>query len=154
MTETFGHFYPCSVFLWEKSVHFNRIPCDCFFLRIGGKISKQVQVSLTNLVHWPTEIKWKWRDIQPSMVTHTQNSCSACNPSKVNTHRSEHTPGAVGSRLCCGARGSVGGSVPCSRAPQSWYWGWSECWTFTPSTYNSCRPETRTRNLSITSPTL
>ncbi len=41
----------------------------------------------------------------------------------VNTHH-EHTPGAVGSHLCCGARGAVGGSVPCSRAPQSWYWGW------------------------------
>ncbi len=54
-----------------------------------------------------------------------------------HTHR-EHTPGAVGSHLCCGARGAVGGSVPCSRAPQSWYWGWRERCTFTPPTYNSC----------------
>ncbi len=30
-------------------------------------------------------------DIQPSMVTHTPNSCSAFNPSKVHTHSSEHT---------------------------------------------------------------
>ncbi len=30
---------------------------------------------------------------------------------------SEHTPGAAGSHLCCGTRGAVGGSVPCSRAP-------------------------------------
>ncbi len=36
------------------------------------------------------------------------------------THPSAHTLGAVGSR-CCGARGAVGGSVPCSRvSPQSW----------------------------------
>ncbi len=36
------------------------------------------------------------------------------------THPSAHTPGAVGSRRC-GARGAVGGSVPCSRvSPQSW----------------------------------
>ncbi len=70
-----------------------------------------------------------------------------------HTHR-EHTPGAVGSHLCCGARGAVGGSVPCSRAPQSGYWGWRERCTFTPPTYNSCRPETRTCNLWITSPTL
>ncbi len=36
------------------------------------------------------------------------------------THPSAHTPGAVGSRHC-GARGAVGGSVPCSRvSPQSW----------------------------------
>ncbi len=42
----------------------------------------------------------------------------------------------------------------CSRAPQSWYWRWRECCTFTPPTYNSCRPEIRTSNLSIMSPTL
>ncbi len=36
------------------------------------------------------------------------------------THPSAHTTGAVGSRHC-GARGAVGGSVPCSRvSPQSW----------------------------------
>ncbi len=36
------------------------------------------------------------------------------------THPSAHTPGAVGS-WHCGARGAVGGSVPCSRvSPQSW----------------------------------
>ncbi len=36
------------------------------------------------------------------------------------THPSARTPGAVGSQ-CCGARGTVGGSVPCSRvSPQSW----------------------------------
>ncbi len=29
------------------------------------------------------------------MVTHTRNSCSAFIPSKVHTHSSEHTPGAV-----------------------------------------------------------
>ncbi len=52
-------------------------------------------------------------------------------PKCTHTHR-EHTPGAVGSHLCCGTRGAVGGSVPCSRAPQSWYWGWRECCTFTP----------------------
>ncbi len=34
--------------------------------------------------------------------------------------------------------------VPCSRAPQSWYWGWREHCTFTPPTYNSRRPETQT----------
>ncbi len=50
------------------------------------------------------------------MVTHTLNSCSAFIPSKVHTHISEHihrehTPGAVGSHLCCCAWGAVGGSV-------------------------------------------
>ncbi len=76
------------------------------------------------------------------MVTHTWNLCSASNPSKVHTHGSEHrhnvhthTHGAVGSNLCCGTRGAVGGSVPCSRAPQSWYWRWRVCCTLsTPPT--------------------
>ncbi len=31
-------------------------------------------------------------------------------------------------------RGAVGGSMSCSRAPQSWYWRWSERFTFTPPT--------------------
>ncbi len=30
----------------------------------------------------------------------------------------EHTPGAVGSHLCCGIWGAVGSSVSCSRAPR------------------------------------
>ncbi len=82
-------------------------------------------------------------DVWPSMVTHTRNLCSAFNPSKCthgseHTHR-EHTPGAVGSQ-CCGARGAVGGSVPCSRvSSQSWYSRWRESWILTPPTDNSCR---------------
>ncbi len=40
---------------------------------------------------WFIKCKWKWRDIRPSMVTHTRNLCSAINPSKVHTHSSEHT---------------------------------------------------------------
>ncbi len=66
-------------------------------------------------------------DVLSSMVTHSQNWSSAFNPSKC-THTAvssehthcEHAPGAVGSH-CSSARGAIGGSVPCSRAPQSWY---------------------------------
>ncbi len=37
--------------------------------------------------------KWKWRDMWPSMVTHTQNLCSAFNPSKcTHTAVNTHTP--------------------------------------------------------------
>ncbi len=54
-----------------------------------------------------------------------------CTHTAVNTH-----PEQWAAILCCGAQGAVGGPVPCSRAPQSWYW---ERWTFTPPTYNSCR---------------
>ncbi len=71
-----------------------------------------------------------WSDVWPSMVTHTWNLCPAFNPSKcthtvVNTHI-VNTHRAVGSQ-CCDARGAVGGSVPGSRVPQSWYWRWREC---------------------------
>ncbi len=101
------------------------------------------------LIIWPAPVyKWKsesdmtydqvWWPIlgicaYPILSAHTQQW--------TRTHR-EHTPGAVSSHLCCGARGAVGGSVPCLKAPQSWYWGWNERCTFTPPTYNSCRPET------------
>ncbi len=57
----------------------------------------------------------------------------------MHTHSSEHTPGAVGNHLSCGARGAVGGSLPCSRAPRVWCWGWRERWTFPPPTYNPCQ---------------
>ncbi len=97
----------------------------------------------------------------PSMVAHTLNLCSAINPSKVHTHSSEHThtvntqpeqwvaiyaaaPGeelgvlclAQGSHLSPGIEGgeSAGHSLP------------------TPTISNG--PETRTRDLWVTSPTL
>ncbi len=54
------------------------------------------------------------------------------------THTHTHTHGAVGSHYSS-TRGAVGGSVPCSRAPQSWYWRWRECCSFTIPTFNSCR---------------
>ncbi len=84
-------------------------------------------------------------NVLSSMVTHTRNWSSAFNPSKC-THTAvssehthcEHTPGAVGSH-CFSARGAVGGSVPCSRAPQSWYWRRRECCSFTIPTFNPCR---------------
>ncbi len=77
------------------------------------------------------EVKVKWH--MAKYATLTRNVCSAFNPSKcthiVNTHPEQWA--AI-------LRRAVGGSVPCSRAPQSWYRGWRECWTFTPPTYNPC----------------
>ncbi len=131
---------------------------------------KQKAMILLNMSEWVSEWR-KSRDIRPGMVTHTHNLCSAFNPSKVHTHssehthsehthsehthsehtHSEHTPGVVGSHLCCGVRGAVGGSVPCSVMVSKVE---RERCTFTPPTYNPCQPETWTCNLSITSPTL
>ncbi len=84
-------------------------------------------------------------DILSSMMTHTRNWSSAFNPSKC-THTAvssehthcEHAPGTVGSH-CSSTRGATGGWVPCSRAPQSWYWRWRECCSFTIPTFNPCR---------------
>ncbi len=87
------------------------------------------------------------------MVTHTWNLCSAFKPIQVHTHTAvsseqththrEHTPGAVGSHLrCCGARGAVGGSG-----------GESAGHSLPPPTIPA-GPETRTRDLWVTSPTL
>ncbi len=64
--------------------------------------------------------------------THCEHAPGAV--SSEHTH-CEHTPGAVGSS---GARGAIGGSVLCSRAPQSWYWRWSEYCSFTIPTFNPC----------------
>ncbi len=44
---------------------------------------------------------------------HTHSSEHTHTHTHTHTH-CEHTPGAVGSHLCCGTRGAVGGSVPCS----------------------------------------
>ncbi len=89
-----------------------------------------------------------YSEFVPIQSAHTQRW------THTHTHR-EHTPGAVGSHFMLRHPGSSWGPVPCSRAPQSWYWRWRECCTFTPPpTYNSCRPYTRTRDLWVTSPTL
>ncbi len=70
---------------------------------------------------------------------HTRNLCTVFNPSKVHTHSSEHTHHEHTHPEHCGARGTIEGSLPCSRAPQLWYWRWRERCTYTPPTYNSCR---------------
>ncbi len=49
---------------------------------------------------------------------------------------------------CYSARGAVGGSVPCSRTPQSWYWR-----RILPPPTIPAGPEIRTHNLLLTSPT-
>ncbi len=97
----------------------------------------------------------KWRDIRPSMVTHTRNMCSAIIPSKVHTHSSGHThtpwthTRSSGQPFMLRHPGSSWGFY--SRAPQSWYWRWRErCTLFTPPTYNSWRTETRICNLWFT----
>ncbi len=79
------------------------------------------------------EVWWPILGICALHLTHPK-----CTHTAVNTHRSSGQP------FMLRRPGSSWGSVPCSRAPQSWYWRWRECSAFTPPTYNSCWPETRT----------
>ncbi len=82
--------------------------------------------------------KGKGSGVWPSMVTHTRNLSSAFNPSKCTLTAVNHTRSS--GQPYCGARGAVGGSVPCSRvSPQSWYWRWREHLLFTPPTDIPCR---------------
>ncbi len=50
--------------------------CDCQVFFLFHRINNSMHI---------------WRDIQPSTVTHTQNLCSAINPSKVHTHTAVNT---------------------------------------------------------------
>ncbi len=93
------------------------------------------------------------------MVTHTRNLCSAFNPSKVHTHSSEHThtvnthpeqwaanAAAPGEQLGvrCLAQGHLSRGIE----------GEESALHLLPPPTNPAGPETRTHDLSITSPTL
>ncbi len=77
----------------------------------------------TIYIHNYTEYNQQWNvfsAFNPSKCTHTWSSGHTHTQTHTHTHTHTHTPGAVGSQRC-GARGAVGGSVPCSRvSPQSW----------------------------------
>ncbi len=99
-------------------------------------------------------LRRKWRDVTYGQVWWPILGICAlhlthptCTHTAVNTHTPWTHTRSSGQPFMLQRPGSSWGSVPCSRAPQSWYWGWRECSTFTPPTYNSCRPETRTHNL-------
>ncbi len=100
----------------------------------------------------------------PSKVAHTLNLCSAFNPSKVHTHSSEHThththtvntqpeqwaaiyPAAPGKQLgvLCLAQGHLSPGIE----------GGESAGHSLPTLTISNGPETRTRDLWVTSPTL
>ncbi len=65
--------------------------------------------------------------IYPILSAHTHTHTSW-----THTHTPWTHTRSSGQPFMLRRRGAVGGSVPCSRAPQSWYWGWRECCTFTP----------------------
>ncbi len=74
-----------------------------------------------------SEVKWhttKYGDPYSEFVLCIWPIQSAHTQQWTHTHR-EHTH-TVNTHPEQWARGAVGGSVPCSRAPQSWYWGWRE----------------------------
>ncbi len=84
-----------------------------------------------------------------SLVTHTQNLCSAFNPSKsthtVNTHPEQWAANGEQMGVRCLAQ---------RVSSQSWYWRWRERSLFTPSTDNSCRTRDSNPQPRVTSLTL
>ncbi len=98
--------------------------------------------------------EWKWSDVWPSMVTHTRNLCSAFNPSMcthtvLNTHPEQWAANAAAPGEQLGVRCLAQGS-PLSRGIEG---GESAGYSLPPPTIPA-GPETRTRNLRVTSPTL
>ncbi len=69
---------------------FGSFNCDDFGSHLAKTTVELWQVELPQLVTLP-ESMWKWCDIRPSMVTHTQNLCSAINPHKVCAHTAVNT---------------------------------------------------------------
>ncbi len=101
-------------------VRIEKSPNCCYNIRKGrGKREREV---VCGQVWWPI------LRICPLHLTHP------------SAHSQQWTHTRSSGQPCCGARGAVGGSVPCSRvSPQSWYWRWREHLLFTPPTDNSCR---------------
>ncbi len=96
------------------------------------------------------------------MVTHTRNVCSAFSQPKCTHTPCTHTPWTHTSWT---HTRSSGQPFMQQRLGRSWGFGALhkstsvvvlkvESYIHSPPTYNPCRPETRTHNLSITSPTL
>ncbi len=81
--------------------------------KLWNLLPQSVRLSQTK-----TQIKLRWALFVTYTIVQSIMRSEMC--SLHLTHPSAHTPGAVGSQHC-GARGAVGGSVPCSRvSPQSW----------------------------------
>ncbi len=108
---------------------------------------KKEKVKVTySQVWWPILGIWALR--LPIQSAHTQQWTHT-----VNTQQWTHTRSS-GQPFMLRRLGSSWGFGGLLKGTLSWYWRWRECCTFTPPIYNSCWPETLTRNLSITSPTL
>ncbi len=79
---------------------------------------KRCRKTEESVVTWHTA---KYGDLYSEFVLCLLPIQSAHTQQWTHTH-CEHTPRSVGSHLFC--VGAVGGSVTCSRVPQSWYWRW------------------------------
>ncbi len=103
------------------NVHFLHLHFNIWNQLLFLYIQLKMNIWIMNKINW---IIWPILEICALRLAHPR-----CTHTAVNTHTNtnahthlEHTPGAVGRHLCCRARGAVVGSVPYSRAPQSWYW--------------------------------
>ncbi len=77
-----------------------------------------------------THTKWPTLGICALHLTHPRCTHTAVNKHTMNTHPEQWA--AMQQHLCCSAQGAVEGSVPCSRATQSWYWRWRALYIYYP----------------------
>ncbi len=122
--------------------------------------SYQTHVHVTNLNYWFKRIHLADAFIQSDLqmllllffyLSHTQLYREYITSSEMYSLHLTHpkwTRTRSSGQPCYSARGAVGGSVPCSRTPQSWYWRR----ILSPPTIPA-GPEIRTHNLPLTSPT-
>ncbi len=105
----------------RKKKYFHTFP-DLLYKRGKGKGKGREREVVCGQVWWPI------LGICPLHLTHP------------SAHSQQWTHTWSSGQPYFGARGAVGGSVPCSRvSPQSWYWRWREHLLFTPPTDNPCR---------------
>ncbi len=107
---------------FQKTLSVNTIHRAIRRCRLKGKGGEREREVVCGQVWWPI------LGICPLHLTHP------------SAHSQQWTHTRSSGQPYCGARGAVGGSVPCSRvSPQSWYWRWREHLLFTPPTDNPCR---------------
>ncbi len=86
------------------------------FLLLFVYIQLKMNIRIMNKINW---IIWPILEICALRLAHPR-----CTHTQqwTHTHTSWTHTRSSGQALCCSARGAVLGSVPYSRAPQSWYW--------------------------------
>ncbi len=115
--------------------------CDCCRMELWcwKGIFFYILQNKSVILNW----KWKWRDIQPSMVTYTRYSCSAFTHRSAHTQQWTHTHTHTHRWTHTRSRGQ-----PFMLRHPGSSWGFGAGHSL-PQPTKPCRTETRTPNLSL-----